>query len=140
MRFVLALCVLTAVACGGGTAATLTDRAKAADADGKILVVEFYTDWCRVCRKFEQTVLADPRVECAMKDVAFVRLDAERGGRAEADRLGVTAYPTFVILGPDGQPRARVRGSMTVDGFVSYLAKGQGLGGDDQMPRVCVAR
>ena len=54
----------------------------------------------------------DPRVGGEMNNFVAVRYDADRGeGKAVAQRYGVDAYPTFVILDRNGSK---------IDEFAAY--------------------
>ncbi|MBI5190735.1 MAG: thioredoxin family protein [Nitrospirae bacterium] len=70
--------------------------------EGKPVLVDFYTTWCKDCKKMDKTTLADPEVVklLAGKFVA-VRVDGDTQ-KETASKYGVFAYPTFCMLGPDG--------------------------------------
>jgi thiol-disulfide isomerase/thioredoxin len=126
-------------ACAG--APTLRDNAARAKTEGKTVIVEFYADWCTVCKQFDRTVYRDARVQAALRDVRYVKLDAERGrGRIEAKRLGVAGYPTFVALDPSGEPVAVLRGIASVDYFVKFVEWGQIKAWDEAMMTDRLAR
>lgn len=133
LRAIAVAAVLTA--CAASTP-TLRERAESASAQGKTVVVEFYATWCKVCDRFRATVLPDPRVQVALDAFSYVSLDGERGvGRAEAARLGVGGYPTFVALDRRGEPVAAVRGSATVEHFISFLQWARVYAADEQSVR-----
>ncbi len=96
---------------------------------GKPLVIDFYTDWCKPCRMFEDKILPDARVQAALADVMFMRYDAEKGnGIAAATRFRVDAYPTFVVI--DGQGKAIARTSGAPDEptpFLRFIDRGVAL-------------
>lgn len=72
------------------------------------LVVYFYTDWCRYCKKFEQDLLKSAEVSQFMNSVIKVRVNPEVGpdDQALADRYGVTRYPSIFVVDPKiGMPR-----------------------------------
>lgn len=125
---------LVLAACASSTP-SLERKASRARAQGKTVIVEFYADWCNVCRNFRETVFPDPRVQAALTGVRYVRLDAEKGGLAEAKRLGVGSYPTFFALDPDGTPVAVLRGAVPVDYFVAFVEWGQVYAWDEAMVR-----
>lgn len=76
-----------------------------AKADGKLIVVDVYTDWCAWCKKMDKTVYADPAVVALSKRQVFVKMNAEDRdqGQGFAQQMGVSGYPTTIIL--DGQAR-----------------------------------
>lgn len=65
---------------------------------GKQTVLEFYANWCGACNKAKGKVK-----EFAQKNshVNFLLINVD-SSISSAFRAGVTAYPTFVILGADG--------------------------------------
>ncbi len=104
-----------------------------ARAAGKPLLVDFYTDWCKPCRVFEEKIFPDPRVQGALADVVFTRYDAEKGeGVAAAARYGVDGYPTFVLLGAEGQVIARLSGAPAEPTpFIGWVDRGLALSLDE---------
>ncbi|MEK6324397.1 MAG: thioredoxin family protein [Acidobacteriota bacterium] len=76
-----------------------------AKADGKLIVVDVYTDWCGWCKKMDKTIYTDPAIVALSRQQVFVKVNAEdRGeGQSFAKDMGVNGYPTTIIL--DGQGR-----------------------------------
>jgi thiol:disulfide interchange protein len=76
-----------------------------ARAEGKLIVVDVYTDWCGWCKKMDKAVYADPSIVALSRQQVFLKLNAEdRGqGQAFARQMGVSGYPTTIIL--DGQAK-----------------------------------
>lgn len=66
------------------------------------LVLRFYQEKCAICARIEATTFRDPRVVKAMDEVIGARVDIERQADL-AERLGVEAVPTLVVLAADGQ-------------------------------------
>ena len=87
--------------------ATAIDRYAATD---KPLLVYIYTDWCPHCRRFEKTVLTDPKVQSHLQAYIRVRLNPESTKRARqiANQYGVRAYPSLLL-----HPAGRQRGGAT---------------------------
>jgi thiol-disulfide isomerase/thioredoxin len=92
--------------------------AKVAQSEGKIIVVDIYTDWCGWCKKMDTTVYADPTIIALSKQQVFVKLNAEDRGQGQsfAQQMGVNGYPTTIIL--DGQGRV-------LDVAEGYIASAQ---------------
>lgn len=76
-----------------------------AKAEGKLIVVDVYTDWCGWCKKMDKTIYADPAVVALSRQQIFVKLNAEDRDQGQdfARQMGVSGYPTTIIL--DGQAR-----------------------------------
>jgi len=128
-RLTLAIALaLSGVACGGGG-----DRpwfrgdleaalATATDTD-RMVMVEFYTDWCVWCRRLEEVTFADPQVVAELEMLVPIRLDAEGRGREAASRYGVDRYPTVVLLDASGTEIGRILGFLPPDRFLGELRR-----------------
>jgi thiol-disulfide isomerase/thioredoxin len=96
---------------------------KAAQAEKKLLFIDFYTDWCGPCKMMANTVF--PQVEVGEYfNAHFVnlKLNAEKEGKELAEKLGVNAYPTFFILNEKGEVvDKKVGGSSDVKGFIDSI-------------------
>jgi len=113
-----------ATASGTSAVAWEKDLAVALDragAEGKVVMVDFYTDWCGWCRKLDETTYSDPAVQSTLKRVVTVKLDAERGGRRDAERYGVGGFPTVVFLNARGAEVARIPGYLPPGEFLAEL-------------------
>jgi len=92
-----------------------------ASTEKKLVMVDFYTDWCGWCKRFDQTTLTDGAVLKAMSHVVPVRLNAEREGAREASRLRVDGYPTIVFLSVSGEEVGRIPGYLEAGPFLEQL-------------------
>lgn len=97
---------------------TALDRA---GAESKIVMVDFYTDWCSWCRRLDETTYADPAVREALSGVVAVKLNAEKEGRREAMRYRVAGYPTIVFLSAEGREVGRIGGYLPPQPFLEEL-------------------
>lgn len=89
------------------------DEAKAAaKAEGKLVFVDFYTEWCGPCKKMASAVFPQPKVgEMMNAKFVSIKIDAEKGeGVKLAKQYNVTAYPTFIIADTEGKEMGRVLG------------------------------
>lgn len=73
----------------------------------KLVLVEFFTDWCGTCTRME------PLLEslAADTDAAVLKVDIERQLHT-AVQYGAQSSPTFVLFA-DGRPVTRLRGGQT---------------------------
>ncbi|MFI5142478.1 MAG: thioredoxin family protein [Thermoanaerobaculales bacterium] len=94
---------------------------KRANTEKKLVMVDFYTDWCRWCQRLDQTTLTDGAVQKAMAHVVPVRLNAEREGAQEASRFRVDAYPTVIFLSATGAEVGRIPGYLEAGPFLEEI-------------------
>ena len=78
---------------------------EAADSDGKLVIVDVYTDWCGWCKKMDQTIYSNAKIAGLSKQQVFVKVNAEDRGQGQnfAERMGVKGYPTTIILDRKGR-------------------------------------
>lgn len=92
----------------------------------KMVFVDVCTSWCGPCRWMSEEVLQTPEA-AKYFDNYFVcfKIDAEKGeGVAFAKKYDVHAYPTFLMILPDGTLRHKIVGG----GHVAYLYSSGGTG------------
>lgn len=87
----------------------------------KLVMVDFYTDWCQWCKRLDQKTLSDAKVQEALQGVVTVRLDAEKDGREAAARFSVEGFPTLVFLNASGAEVGRIPGYMDPSPFLQEL-------------------
>lgn len=93
-----------------------------AEAQHKLVMVDFYTTWCRWCQRLDETTLSEPGVAAKLAEgFVPVRLDAERDGRELAQQFGVDSYPTVVFLDHRGQEVYRIGGYLEPKDFLREL-------------------
>ena len=76
-----------------------------AKAESKHVFVDVYTDWCGPCKMMDAQVFPLKEVgDYFNPRFVSIKLNAEKGetGPAFANKFGVKAYPTFLILDGDG--------------------------------------
>ncbi len=83
-----------------------------AGSEKKLVMVDFYTDWCKWCKQLDRTTLSDADVQRALGRFVSVRLNAEKDGRDVAERFNVDGYPTILFLDAGGGEVGRIPGYM----------------------------
>jgi thiol-disulfide isomerase/thioredoxin len=70
----------------------------------KLIMVDFYTDWCGWCKKLDADTYTDPKVIKEADKLVALKLDAEDKGVGEklAKKYGVQGFPTILFLDPAG--------------------------------------
>ena len=106
------------VAAEGGiafTSATFDELLAKAKAENKLVFIDGYTSWCGPCKMLAKQTFPQKEVGAYMNPrFVSAQIDMERGEGPElAKRFNVSAYPTMLILRPDGT---------LVDKIVGFLA------------------
>jgi thiol:disulfide interchange protein DsbD len=82
-----------------------------AKAEGKVVLVDTFTDWCVQCKELDEKTWPDPAVVYWIGNNAVaVRIDTEKVRPDLAKPLGIVAYPTIILLTPDGREIRRLNG------------------------------
>jgi len=112
----------------------LTTSAK----EKKLLVVDFYTDWCHLCKVMERETYGDDNVLNYSKEkVIFSKINAETtqkfkfrdgeySGRELAMMFGVQGFPMTAFIGSDGELITTLQGVIPAEKFrliLQYLAE-----------------
>lgn len=74
-----------------------------------ITVIDFWAEWCGVCRMIEPVV---ERIVGGHDDVTLRKVNVAEDA-AMADSMGVRGLPTLVFTAADGRELHRMSGSMT---------------------------
>ena len=131
MRLLIVICMLLQLPTFGqeGTKfreLTFKEALAAAKKEGKLVFVDCYTSWCGPCRDMAEKVFPqkeagdyfNPRFVC-------VKYDMEKGeGEALAKRFEVRAYPTFLIVRPDGTAQHKIVGGSDLKAFIAQVEEG----------------
>jgi thiol:disulfide interchange protein len=92
-----------------------------ASGEKKLVMVDFYTDWCQWCKRMDQNTFTDVEVQRALQGVVTVRLNAEKEGREDAARFNVEGFPTLIFLDSRGAEVGRIPGYMEPRPFLDEL-------------------
>ena len=105
-----------------------------ARSEDKPIFVEFYTDWCPYCKKFQRETIRNQKVAAMLaENFAYVRLNAEDSkNRVKfqgkflsnvelTNSFGISAFPSLVFLDSGGQPITMLSGFVPARQFLSVL-------------------
>lgn len=104
----------------------LEEALRQAKTEKKLVFMDCYTSWCGPCKNmadkvFPQKAAGDyfnPRFVC-------VKYDMEKGdGVKLAKKYEVHAYPTFLMIRPDGTIQHRLVGGDQLEAFIARVEKG----------------
>ncbi len=101
--------------------------------EGKYIMVDFFAQWCKWCKKLDKTTYVDPKVAQAINaDFVPVKIDSESQDKVTyemrritkaqlADKYKVSSYPTIYFLDKDGKKADILNGYLPPDSFLVYL-------------------
>jgi thioredoxin-related protein len=102
--------------------------------ENKPIFVEFYTDWCIFCRKFQKETIKNQKVARMLSEnFAYVRLNAENSknrvrynGKSFSNveltqAFGINAYPSLVFLDAKSKPITMLSGFVPPNEFLAVL-------------------
>lgn len=93
---------------------------KQAKGGDKLLMVDFYTSWCKYCKTLDREAFVDPRVVDLSKDFVCAKLDAEVA-KAATMRYAPEGFPTIIFGSPTGDEIIRVSGYRTADQIYAVM-------------------
>ena len=102
----------------------VTAAEETAAAEGKPIVVYFWTTWCTYCEDYNREAYADPAVQSKLDDFVKVAVNLDDDGGESArmqQEYNVNYPPQHVIITPDGEVLVRVNGYAGTEDFLSYL-------------------
>ena len=100
---------------------------QAAKKKNKPYILFFYTDWCGYCKKMNKKYLSDTKVKQVLSRYYRIKINPDDGEKeyALAQEKGVTGYPDFRVVHPDGRSIEihpfRKGESLKVKSFIKYL-------------------
>lgn len=105
---------------------SLKEALEQAKAQGKMVFVDCYTTWCGPCKMMAEQVF--PQKEAGdffNTHFVNVKFDMEKGeGKELSTRFKIRAYPTFLLLEPDGTERYRIVGGGELEEFIERVSRG----------------
>jgi thiol-disulfide isomerase/thioredoxin len=88
----------------------------------KLIMADFYTDWCGWCKKLDNETYTDNKVVSLVSDQFVpVKINAEKEGIAVAKKYEVNGYPNILFISEDGTVESRIDGFMVAKDFADKL-------------------
>jgi len=105
--------------------ADLREALRQANSAGKLLLVDFYGDWCPWCVKLDES-LADPDVQAALEEgFYYYKLDIGRFERHKGclSKYQVKGIPHLIVFNSDGTVRTSESGYKAPQDFLAFLKR-----------------
>ncbi|GEM_PF-1592479 len=93
--------------------------------ENKIVMIDFFTDWCSPCKILDELVWQDEEVVSELKKMSLIpmKLDAEKEGAEAAKKYSIKAYPTILFLNKNGDEIGRKVGFGKKEDILKALRK-----------------
>ncbi|GMV36116.1 MAG: hypothetical protein AMXMBFR61_06240 [Fimbriimonadales bacterium] len=98
-----------------------------AKSSNRLMMVDFYTDWCAWCKKLDADVFSTQKFADMARNFVLVKINAEKGkGIALAQKYNVDSFPRIIFIDKDGGVVHEVSGYMPLDPFLAEMRKALG--------------
>jgi thiol:disulfide interchange protein DsbD len=99
---------------------------------GKVLMLDFYADWCISCKEMEKLTFSDPRVQVQFADMLLLQVDVTANNAADKallKRFGLFGPPGIIFFDTEGKEIAdrRVIGYQDTETFLASLSAAKTL-------------
>ncbi len=93
-----------------------------AKAEGKVVLVDTYAEWCAQCHELDEKTWPDAAVQAWVKAHAIaVRIDTDKVRPDLAPKLGIRSYPTVLVLDATGKELKRSLGFQSPAAMKAWL-------------------
>lgn len=100
----------------------MADGMKAAQAQNKPVMVDFYADWCGWCKKLDKDVYSQPGVIALSQKFVAVKVNTDKYPD-DSKKYGVQGLPTIVFFKPNGDVIQTIVGFQDAAAFSAIMEK-----------------
>jgi len=106
----------------------LNRELQAAKAEGKVVMLDFYADWCISCKEMEKYTFSDPGVQQVLQDVVLLKADVtpnDELDQALLKNFGLIGPPSILFFDRNGEEKRNFRlvGFLKPDKFKTHVEK-----------------
>ena len=103
--------------------------ASEAKSSGKLIMIDFYTDWCGWCKKLDSDTYPAPEVVKASENFVPIKLNAEKDadGIRLAKKFGINGYPTVLFLDASEKMQYKIVGYSDAKTFSAEMVKASNI-------------
>ena len=110
-------------------------------ARGKVVMLDFYADWCVACKELEEFTFSDAGVKAALKDAVLIQADVTANSPEEVallNRFKLFGPPGIIFFNKSGTEISslKVIGYQAPEDFIKILNQLNSLGDDECNPTV----
>ena len=96
------------------------------EAGGRLVLLDFYADWCMTCKELERETFADVGVQAALAGMVTLQADVtanDAADRALMQRFGIIGPPAILFFDADGKERRerRLVGFIAAEAFKAQV-------------------
>ena len=96
------------------------------EAGGRLVLLDFYADWCMTCKELERETFADAGVQAALAGVVKLQADVTANDAADQalmKRFGIIGPPAILFFDADGKERRerRLVGFIAAEAFKAQV-------------------
>ncbi len=111
------------------------------NAKGKVVMLDFYADWCVACKELEAFTFSDAGVKAALKDAVLIQADVTANSTEEVallNRFKLFGPPGIIFFNKSGKEISplKVIGYQAPEYFIKVLHQLNSLGDDECNPTV----
>nr|WP_314857948.1 protein-disulfide reductase DsbD [uncultured Undibacterium sp.] len=97
-----------------------------AQSNGKVVMLDFYADWCVSCKEMEKLTFVEPRVKARLDQILLLQVDVTANNADDKvllKRFGLFGPPGIIFFGVDGKEMSntRVIGYQNAEKFLKSL-------------------
>ncbi len=110
----------------------LEQELAAAKSQGKFIMLDFYADWCVVCKELEAYTFSDPQVQASLTDMVLLKADVTANDdidKALLNKFNLFGPPAVLFFDQSKQELIgyRLVGFIKADDFISHIEQATAL-------------